>query len=176
MRKENKAEKLFRNKNLNKMSTKQNEKYVNQGYRPDTEVKLTGEEFMILQRALEEIRKDRLIAVQVNVDGKVHQGTGLAERDMDIEHYFGFVLRLHRKNIDAGLTVPFSVLEKELKKEQAEVKSEPVAEKTEEVTEQPSSTSVVVETPDVVATQSEPEVINEKKVVFKEEKVENKEE
>jgi len=98
---------------MEKSQKKQTDKYSNRAYRPDTEVKLTGEEFMILQRILQDIRRERIGSVQVNVEGKVYQGQCLGGQDMDIEQLAAFIEQLHRKNVDAGATVPIEVLRKE---------------------------------------------------------------
>lgn len=116
--------------------------YLNQAYRPDAEVKLTGEQFTIVRRAIQELRESRLLMTQVNVEGKIYRGQTLSQNDVDIEQLLAYVDQIHKAQVDAGVTVDIETLKAELEAMQKESESKPetkVAEhpKAEEAAEAP---------------------------------------
>lgn len=110
-----KLDKKFRIKNQQKNMEKTNTKYTDQAYRPDTEVKLTGEQFLTLKKLIQDIRGERIIRVIDN--GGQTLGQGLSYKDFDVENLYAYCEQLHRKNVDEGITIPLDQLRKEYEEE-----------------------------------------------------------
>lgn len=155
-KKESQIAKLFRNKNQQKMA--KTDKYLNQAYRPETEVKLTGEQFSIVRRAIQELRENRLIMVQVLVEGKVARGQGLNQNDIDIEQLLAYVDQIHKANVDAGITVSIDTLKEELAQQKEEQPKEEPPVSEQEATPEKTEVSDTPKEEDIA-----------KKVKFKEE-------
>ncbi len=104
-------DKKFRMKNQENAISKDNSKYSNQAYRPDKDLIITGEEFMVLRQMLQEVRGKRVIRVIDNTGKGI--GQGLSELDFDIENTFAYTEKIHRRLVDLGLSVSIDVLRKE---------------------------------------------------------------
>lgn len=130
--------KKFKNKYMEKKQNQENQKYFNQAYRPDAEVKLTGEKFMYLRKLIQDIRGERVIRVIDNVGNQV--GQGLPPRDFDIENLYAYLESLHREQVDLGNTVSIEVLKKEFMEAQKKEQSQEV--NNSQVSEIPSTEAV----------------------------------
>lgn len=146
-------------KKMEKKQVQQDKKYANQAYRPDTEVKLTGEEFMILQRIAQDLLQNRIIMVNVKVGDVIHKGQGLSPNDFDIQGLSQYVEKLHYANVDAGITTPIDVLRKEFEEESKKEKEQKPVLTVEPLKEEKvEQEEVVVETEQVE--ESAPKKIN----------------
>ena len=86
-------------------------------YRPETSIQVPAETLNSLLISLTEIRSSRLT---VNIDESTGKrtGYGIQGKDMDIEDLWRYLVDVHKGNIEKGLTVEFSELQKEMAEKQ----------------------------------------------------------
>lgn len=83
-------------------------------FRPEATLPITGEEFLTLHYDIVQARNARMVLVNVNNNGTVLNGQGIAEKDLDLERMFILVEKIYKRFLDAGLGVDRDVLVKEL--------------------------------------------------------------